>query len=138
MDLLVTNFIFKKICFRNHALSPLTQLLIALRYYAMGSMLIVAGDFGGIHKSTTSTVIRQVSRVIASLAPHYLKMPQNEEDLRKAKQDFLQIARFPNLIGAIDCTHVRISSPGMCSSWCLSKMNYCISTTYLHCFLVCL
>lgn len=83
-----------------------------MRFYACGSMIIVAGDFGGIHKATASQVIKEVSRAIASLAPTYIKMPENNAELAREKEMFYNISRFPNVIGAIDCTHVRIQSPG--------------------------
>lgn len=75
-------------------------------------MLIVAGDFGGIHKSTCSRIVTKVSAAIASLAHLYIKMPQNNVEVIRCKQAFFQIASFPNVIGTIDCTHVRIQSPG--------------------------
>ncbi|KAB0795980.1 hypothetical protein PPYR_10041 [Photinus pyralis] len=34
----------------NHAVQPVTALLLTLRFLASGSMLIVAGDFVGVHK----------------------------------------------------------------------------------------
>ncbi|XP_033229690.1 uncharacterized protein LOC117181235 [Belonocnema kinseyi] len=37
---------------RNNAVSPMCQLLMALRFYASGDMLISVGDFGGIHRTT--------------------------------------------------------------------------------------
>ncbi|XP_023311821.1 putative nuclease HARBI1 [Anoplophora glabripennis] len=96
--------------FRNHALLPLTQLLISLRFYACGSILLVAADFGGVHKSTASRVIKNMSQAIASLAPTHIKMPENNRELAVEKEMFYNISRFPNVIGAIDCTHVQ--SPG--------------------------
>lgn len=98
--------------YRNHALTPETQLLVALRFYASGSMIIVVADFGGIHKSTASVTIRHVSEAIASLAPQIIKLPQNPRELDETKAAFYNVARFPNVIGAVDCTHVRIQSPG--------------------------
>ncbi|KAJ8933645.1 hypothetical protein NQ314_006410, partial [Rhamnusium bicolor] len=41
----------------NHALLPMEMLLLTLRFFACGSMLIVVGDFAGVHKSTASKVI---------------------------------------------------------------------------------
>ncbi|KAJ8965334.1 hypothetical protein NQ314_004208 [Rhamnusium bicolor] len=49
------------------ALSPENMLLMTLRYFATGSMLIVAGDFSGIDKSTASRAVYKVSRAIAGL-----------------------------------------------------------------------
>lgn len=96
--------------FRNHALSPLTQVFIALRFYATGSFEIVVGDFVGVHKSTVCQVIKNVTRAIAGLAPTKIKFP--DHGLNDLKREFFEIARFPNVIGAIDCTHVPIQSPG--------------------------
>ncbi|XP_026736450.1 putative nuclease HARBI1 [Trichoplusia ni] len=39
-------------------------------------------------------------------------MPITEDEQRQAALKFYDIARFPRIIGAIDCTHVRMKSPG--------------------------
>ena len=39
-------------------------------------------------------------------------MPQNTEEIRNTVADFYNIAKFPSVIGAIDCTHVPILNPG--------------------------
>lgn len=57
-------------------------------------------------------IIRKVTEAIASLCPRYINFPNSEENLRKSKQGFYNIARFPKVIGAIDCSHVKIQSPG--------------------------
>lgn len=72
----------------------------------------MAGDFCGVHKSTCSKTIRRVSRVLAGLKQHYIKLPETEEEITECTQNFFHIARFPNCIGAIDCSHVKIQSPG--------------------------
>lgn len=93
-------------------MSAQNQLLIALRYYATGSFLRVSADFTGIDKSTSGRIVRRVSQAIATLRPHFIKFPITEEEVEKVRQGFYQIARFPRCIGAIDCTHVKIRSPG--------------------------
>lgn len=98
--------------FRNDCLSPRNQLLLALRYYANGSFLVVAGDFAGVSKSTASKTVRRVSQALANLRPNYIKMPQTPEDITQTKQKFFELARFPRCIGAIDCSHIKIVSPG--------------------------
>ncbi|XP_050065266.1 putative nuclease HARBI1 [Aphis gossypii] len=75
-------------------------------------MLIVCGDFIGIHKSTASRIVKLVSHNIAILHPQFVNFPNNENDFKKIKQDFYNIAKFPMVIGALDCTHVKIKSPG--------------------------
>jgi len=75
-------------------------------------MLVVCGDFIGIHKSTASRIVKLVSCVIATLRPQFIHFPRNENYIKKTKQDFYNIAKFPMVIGAMDCTHVKIRSPG--------------------------
>lgn len=65
----------------------------------------------GVSKSTASRVVRKVSVALASLAPHHIKMPQNEEIL-DVRQAFYNIAKFPRCVGAVDGTHIKIQSPG--------------------------
>ncbi|KAG8176811.1 hypothetical protein JTE90_013441 [Oedothorax gibbosus] len=42
----------------------------------------------------------------------YITFPSTAEDCRKVAEGFFKIAQFPGVIGAMDCTHVRIASPG--------------------------
>lgn len=90
----------------------MAKLLIALRFYALGTMLISVGDFSGVCKATVSVIIQRVSFAIASLRKDFIKMPQSDEELSTASYAFYDIAKFPRSIGAIDCTHVKIQSPG--------------------------
>ena len=48
----------------NHALSPLVQVLVALRFFASGSFLEVIGDTFGLPKSTVSRCITAVSQAL--------------------------------------------------------------------------
>ncbi|XP_044754446.1 putative nuclease HARBI1 [Coccinella septempunctata] len=96
---------------RNECLSPRQQLLLALNFYASGSFLRIAGDFESVSKATASRTIRRVSEAIASLRPYYIHMPHNDE-IGVVRRKFYGIARFPRCIGALDCTHVKIQSPG--------------------------
>lgn len=99
--------------FRNNAVTPVQQLLIALRFYATNGFMITMGDYGGMDKSTVSRIVVRVSEAIASLAPIYIKLPQTQEEILRAQRNFFNIAAFPRVIGAIDCTHIKIQSPGM-------------------------
>lgn len=75
-------------------------------------MLLVAGDFAGVSESTACVVIKQVSEAIANLGPTFIHMPRSREDILDAQLNFYRIARFPKVIGAIDCTLIEIESPG--------------------------
>ncbi|XP_068083427.1 putative nuclease HARBI1 [Anabrus simplex] len=97
---------------RNSALPPMNQLLLALRFYATGGTLTTAGDFCGVHKVTAGTVVNRVSAAIASLRRTYIKMPEGERECHSLQSDFYRLAAFPRTIGSLDCTHIRIKSPG--------------------------
>lgn len=97
---------------QDRAVSPMHKLLLTLRFLATGSFYIAIGDFGGISKSSACKIIKIVISAICDLRPIYLKMPVNEEEFSNVKLGFYRIARFPRVIGVIDCTHIKIQSPG--------------------------
>lgn len=88
------------------------KVFVTLRYLSTGSILQVTADFNGIDKSTASRVVRQVTRAIARLSHTYIQFPETQEDIDYTRQGFFNISKFPKCIGALDCTHVRIHSPG--------------------------
>ena len=83
-------------------MSPLLQLLTALRYYATGTHLDVIADFMGMHSTTAIRIIPRVSAAIARLYPRFISLPVTNEGQASIKEGFYEIARFPNVIGAID------------------------------------
>jgi len=97
---------------RNHAISPATKLFLTLRFYATGNMLIAVADFVGVSKSAACSIVSLVTVAIASLRAEYVKFSETQAEREAVKEEFYRIARFPHVIGAIDCTHVRIQSPG--------------------------
>lgn len=92
-------------------MSPINQLLVTLRFYATNSYLNTLGDFSGMDTASVCRIIAKVSRAIASLAPQYIKMPE-EQNLYAEHLKFHEIARFPRVVGLIDGTHIKIMSPG--------------------------
>ncbi|KAK9711729.1 DDE superfamily endonuclease [Popillia japonica] len=97
---------------KNDPISPMNQLLCALRFYATGSFQQVIGDCMNIHKSTVCRCIHRVSHHIALMAQEYIKMPATANDIASVKTEFYKLSQFPGVIGAIDCTHIPIKSPG--------------------------
>jgi hypothetical protein len=76
----------------NQSVSPITQWLTCLRYYATDGHLMAIADFIGMHTSTVSRIILRISRAIASLGQRFIKIP---EQLQQTAQDFFVTARFP-------------------------------------------
>ncbi|GBL85681.1 Putative nuclease HARBI1 [Araneus ventricosus] len=96
----------------NNALSAVEQVLIALRFYAVASMQLAIADIFEVSQPTVSRVVHRVSEAIASLLPAYIYLPVNKEECKEVSKKFFDIAGFPSVIGALDCTFVRIVSPG--------------------------
>ena len=93
---------------RGLPLTPMQQVLIALRFYATGTFQRVIGDLFGVSVFAACKVIHKVSRTIAKLKRRFLSIPENLADV---KRKFYDIGHFLGVIGAIDCTHVRIICP---------------------------
>lgn len=58
----------------------------------------------------------QILDAFVELLPRHVKFPITNDELSKTKHDFFVNLGFPNVVGAIDCTHVRIKKP-VCSDW---------------------
>lgn len=86
--------------------------LLTLRYFATGCLQRSDGDLSGVSVSTTSRTIRRVCCHIAMLNDRFIKFPSAIDDIRKLQKEFYQLAKFPRVVAAIDCTHVKIISPG--------------------------
>ena len=102
------------------------QLLIALRFYAVDTFHYVSGELLGFPAGHVCTVVARVSAAIASLFPHFISFPSNEElkkvagilfsfsELTSVAQhhaEFEKIRGFPGVFGLIDGTHVRVQVP---------------------------
>ncbi|GFR14029.1 nuclease HARBI1, partial [Trichonephila clavata] len=96
----------------NNALSPLEQVLIALRFYAVACMQLAIADLFDVSQPTVCRVVHRVSEAIASLLPDFIHLPVNREECKTVSRKFFNIAGFPKVIGALDGTFVRIISPG--------------------------
>ncbi|XP_063400222.1 putative nuclease HARBI1 [Mytilus trossulus] len=96
---------------RNHALSVEQQTMVTLRFLASGSFLQVIGDLYdtlGLDKSTVSRVVDSVLDALCEKRNEFIQWPTN---LNQTKAEFYEFAGFPNILGAIDGTHIRIKRP---------------------------
>lgn len=112
---LLVNLIEPKIkpfTLRNRSICALEQVLLTISYFASGAFQITVADHIRIHKSTACRIIKKVSAAIAELRPHFISMPNTHQDRNRIKSEFFNISSFPNVIGCIDCTHIKIQSPG--------------------------
>ncbi|VVC31658.1 Harbinger transposase-derived nuclease domain [Cinara cedri] len=94
-----------------HELNIDNEVLFTLRYYATGSLTAALRRFDGISVSKAKRIIKFVSNAIVTLYKKFINFPKNQDDLRKVKQDFFNIAGFPMVVGAVGFTQVKILSP---------------------------
>ncbi|KAL4103612.1 hypothetical protein QTP88_018973 [Uroleucon formosanum] len=93
---------------RGKPISPSLQLLISLRYLTRGQVQDDNGDLHGVSQQTVSRYLCQVCRALASLKNNYIKFPLTNGEVATKKADFRRKFNMPLIIGAIDCTHIRI------------------------------
>ena len=93
---------------RGLPLTPMQQVLIALRFYATGTFQRVISDLFGVSVFAACRVIHKVSSAIAKQKRQFLSFSENLADI---KRKFYDVGHFPGVIGAIDCTHVWIICP---------------------------
>jgi hypothetical protein len=67
---------------------------------------------GNLHQTTIGKNVHRVSRAISELKDEYIVFPRTAEEQEKVVRDFYKIARMPNVLGTIDCTHIKINNQG--------------------------
>lgn len=65
----------------------------------------------GFEKSTVSKTVKDVTDAIVARAGQFIQWPVTSGARAAIKNGFYLQARFPNVIGCIDGTHVRIVAP---------------------------
>ncbi|XP_059377162.1 putative nuclease HARBI1 [Carassius carassius] len=95
---------------RNKALTVPQTVCIAHRFFASGTFLYTVGDAGNISKASVCRSVRIVYRSLKKLLNVFITFPGHRA-IHIPKQAFYGIAAFPNVIGALDFTHVRIKRP---------------------------
>ncbi|XP_067273706.1 putative nuclease HARBI1 isoform X2 [Pseudorasbora parva] len=94
---------------RSHALTVPQMVCIALRFFASGTYLYAIGDAENLGKNTVCRTIRKVVLALQGYINGFIVFPGHLSTM-SIKEGFYKIAGFPRVIGAIDCTHVAIST----------------------------
>ncbi|XP_041846127.1 putative nuclease HARBI1 [Melanotaenia boesemani] len=96
---------------RNHAIPAHMQVLTTLGILATGSFQRELADRSGISQPSLSNVMPAVLDGIIKMSSRYIKFPYTVGEQANIKRQFAASTGFPNVIGAIDCTHVAIRAP---------------------------
>ncbi|XP_051506713.1 putative nuclease HARBI1 [Myxocyprinus asiaticus] len=95
---------------RSLALTTAQTVCIALRFFASGTFLYTFGDAENLVKSAVCRAIRKVYLALKHFLGVFVEFPSHLTP-QVVKQNLFAIAGFPNVIGAIDCTHIPIKAP---------------------------
>lgn len=84
-----------------------------LRLFATGSFqtLISESEFFMVSQAFISLTLEKFLGAMMSIAKSFINFPRTDEELRMICQGFYSKFRFPNVVGAIDCTHIRLKRP---------------------------
>uniref|UniRef100_A0A3Q2PDQ6 Putative nuclease HARBI1 n=1 Tax=Fundulus heteroclitus TaxID=8078 RepID=A0A3Q2PDQ6_FUNHE len=95
---------------RSRALTTVQTVCVALRFFASGAFLYTIGDAENLVKSVVCRAIRKVYLALKQCLGFFVAFPSHLRP-QVVKQNLFAIAGFPNVIGAIDCTHIPIKAP---------------------------
>uniref|UniRef100_UPI003AABFF53 putative nuclease HARBI1 n=1 Tax=Centroberyx gerrardi TaxID=166262 RepID=UPI003AABFF53 len=95
---------------RSQDLTTVQSVCIALRFFACETFLYSVGDADCLAKANVYREIRRVYLALKQYLNIFITFPGHLETQR-IKEAYYSIAGFPSVIGAIDCTHVRIQAP---------------------------
>lgn len=84
--------------------SHITSIFILLSFQIQDD----AADIHGLTQQCITTVCRRVARAILEKRSDYIKMPTSLNEEINIMQEFEAIAGFKRVVGAIDCTHIRV------------------------------
>lgn len=102
------------------------RILVALRFYAIGNYQRGIGQeyLLGVSQPVVSRTLSEVSRVIVQhFANNWIRFPMGNDRLVN-KRKFFEISGMPGVIGSIDCTHIKILSPGVEEHAYLNRKGY--------------
>ena len=110
---------------RSNAIPVPVQVGSTLGFLATGTFQQEIGDRYGISQPSISRTMPAVLAAILSLSERYIKFPYTNDQRTGIKRDFYAIARFPNVIGAVDWyTHVRMKPPSINDYAYINRKSY--------------
>jgi hypothetical protein len=74
-------------------MTPLEQVLVALRYYATGSMQLVIADTGHLSQPSISRAVTAVTDALANISEEYIRMPETRQEIHEVNISTIQSAK---------------------------------------------
>ncbi|ROL47356.1 Protein ALP1-like [Anabarilius grahami] len=104
--------------------SPLPVIMVVLRFFASGSFRAVLSNTVGTSQSSVCRTVSSVSRALSRMVENFIKFPSTAAEQILVKQKFFEIAAFPNVLGAVDGTHVAIKAPSDDEELYVNRKNF--------------
>lgn len=96
---------------RGGALSTKQRLEAFLRYVADPGFQVGVGEDLGIDQSSVCRSVHYICERLVQIADNWIKFPQKRQEKENASSMWTAKYSFPQAIGAIDCTHIKIKRP---------------------------
>uniref|UniRef100_UPI00398F0038 putative nuclease HARBI1 isoform X3 n=2 Tax=Pristiophorus japonicus TaxID=55135 RepID=UPI00398F0038 len=93
------------------ALPVEVKVTAALAFYASGSFQASAGQICSISQHAAHCCIRQVTAALYARRLDFINFPMTKKAQNERAVGFAQIAGFPKVQAAIDCTHIALRAP---------------------------
>ncbi|KAJ8339246.1 hypothetical protein SKAU_G00360320 [Synaphobranchus kaupii] len=105
----------------------------ALAFYATGAFQSPMGDSFDVDQTAVRSIVELVSDALVTVSDQFIKFPTSATQ-KQVQQDFLSVAGFPGVVGALGCTHVAIRRPDVSPNLYVNRkhfysMNLQITTT---------
>ena len=110
LDVLGARIVRQNSRFRT-CLSPAKVLAIGLYRLAHGNSYLTIGPTFNVGKSTVIEAVQDVVGALYELRDDHIKFPETLAELNASIQSFEELSALPNIVGAIDGSHVRIKAP---------------------------
>ena len=78
---------------------------------AHGNSYLTIGPTFNVGKSTVIEAVQDVVEALYELRDDHIKFPETLAELNPSIQSFEELSALPNIVGAIDGSHVRIKAP---------------------------
>lgn len=84
---------------------------MGLYHLAYGNSYVTIGPNFNVGKTTVIEAVQDVVDALCDLKNDYIKFPLTNRDVLATRQTFEDLSDLPNVIGAIDGTHIKIKTP---------------------------
>ena len=91
--------------------TPEKLLALGLYRLAHGNSYIMIGPNFNVGKSTVIEVVQDVVEALCDLRNEYIKFPSTNREVLATRETFDDLTDLPNVVGAINGTHVKIKTP---------------------------